>query len=500
MSWKVTHACVRGSSHRRSGLPNQDAAQCTVTPGAQGTVAVAVVSDGHGSPRHFRSQIGSSLAVSTAASTLQAFLRECIAGNGQVPFVPEQVHELERRIVSGWLAAVQSDLENNPFTAAELVNLEKEEGPAGRAEVESAPELAYGATLLAAAASDRVMLYLQLGDGEILSVSSAGVTTRPLPPDERLIGNQTTSLCQPEAWKDFRSSWVTSGSLPSLVLLSTDGYANSFRSDEDFLKIGADYLEILRQQGIASLAEELPAILEEATQQGSGDDITLAILQDDLGAGATKTPRPLMTAASKSALIQQLKARHSSQQQKLQELAIQVEETRKDNRRLRNSLLLLVAVVIAILAVVFRGRIFPHAGVDTPTAPATTKPATVKKGAAAPAHKQPVTAWMLEVNGKQLILHRKSTIPVNFIHPDAAVDKTQADYARLANDPEDGPFVLINDDRRDHWSAGSHKIGWGEELQLGDAPISIVFKEKTADKPAIKGTLTPYVDPPPSLQ
>ena len=116
MSWKVAHACVRGSSHRRSGLPNQDAAQCTVTPGPQGTVAVAVVSDGHGSPRHFRSQIGSSLAVSTVARTLQGFLRESVAGNGQVPFVPEQVHELERKIVSGWLAAVHSDLEDRKST------------------------------------------------------------------------------------------------------------------------------------------------------------------------------------------------------------------------------------------------------------------------------------------------------------------------------------------------------------------------------------------------
>jgi len=145
MSWKVAHACVRGSSHQRSGLPNQDAVQCTVTPGAQGTVAVAVVSDGHGSARHFRSQIGSSLAVSTVAATLQTFLRESVSSNGQVPFVPEQVHELERKIVSGWLAAVQSDLENTPFSEAELANVEKEEGVEGRAAVESSPELAYGA-------------------------------------------------------------------------------------------------------------------------------------------------------------------------------------------------------------------------------------------------------------------------------------------------------------------------------------------------------------------
>jgi Protein phosphatase 2C len=369
MSWKVAHGCVRGSSHRRSGLPNQDAAQCTVTPGAQGTVAVAVVSDGQGSPRHFRSQIGSSLAVSTVAGTLQGFLRESVASNAQVPFVPEQVHELERKIVSGWLAAVHSDLEHNPFTKAELATLEKEDGMEGRAAVESSPELAYGATLLAAGATDKVLLYLQLGEGEIMSVSATGTTTRPLPPDDRLIANQTTSLCQPEAWKDFRSSWVTDAALPSLVLLSTDGYANSFRSDEDFLKIGQDYLEIIRQQGIASLAEELPAILTEATQQGSGDDITLAILQDDLGAGESKVPRPLMTPASKSALIEELKARHSSQHRKLQKLALRVGQTRKNNRRQRNTLLLLVAAVIAVALAIFHNKIFLHRPAPTPVAP-----------------------------------------------------------------------------------------------------------------------------------
>ncbi len=381
MSWKAVHACVRGSSHQRSGLPNQDAAQCTVAPGTQGTVAVAVVSDGHGSPRHFRSQIGSSLAVSTVAGTLQGFLRESVAGNGKVPFVPEQVHELERKIVSGWLAAVHADLERNPFTQAELATLEQEDGMEGRAAVESSPELAYGATLLAAGATDKVLLYLQLGDGEILSVSATGTTTRPLPPDDRLIANETTSLCQPEAWKDFRSSWVTKPALPSLVLLSTDGYANSFRSDEDFLKIGQDYLEIIRQQGIASLAEELPTILTEATQQGSGDDITLAILQDDPSAGGTKDPRPLTTIAPKSALMERLKARHSTQQQKIQALALRGKQARKD-RRLRDTLLLLVAAALAVLVLVFHGRIhnrihmriFPYRPALAPAAPAVDHP------------------------------------------------------------------------------------------------------------------------------
>jgi Protein phosphatase 2C len=488
MSWKVAHACVRGSSHQRSGLPNQDAVQCTVTPAAQGTVAVAVVSDGHGSARHFRSQIGSSLAVSTVAATLQAFLRDSVASNGQVPFVPEQVHELERKIVSGWLAAVQSDLENNPFTEAELLALGQEEGAEGRAAVASSPELAYGATLLAAAATDRVLLYLQLGDGEILSVSAQGTTTRPLPPDDRLIANQTTSLCQPEAWKDFRSAWVTNGALPSLVLLSTDGYANSFRSDEDFLKIGQDYLDIIREQGISSLAEELPAILTEATQQGSGDDITLAILQEDLSPAGAKVPRPLMTPASKSALIEQLKARHSSQQHKLQELAVSVEQTRRDNQRLRNILLVLVTAVIAIVVAVFHSRIFPPSPARPPLPPVTAPAPASKKPVAKPARNPLTEEWTLQLNGKEIPLSKGANIPSDFVHPEAKAGDYPKDYAQVAWDPERREMVLINASK-DKWSTSNgQKANVNEEIKLGQKPLTILFT------PKIKGTLAPAAE------
>ena len=505
MSWKVAHACVRGSSHLRSGLPNQDAAQCTVTPGPHGSVAVAVVSDGHGSARHFRSQIGSSLAVSTAAGTLQTFLRESTAGNGHASFVPEQVHELERKIVSDWLAAIYSDLGENPFSEQELANLEKQDGPESRAEVEQSPELAYGATLLAAGATDQLLLFLQLGDGEILSVSATGATTRPLPPDDRLIANQTTSLCQPEAWKDFRSAWVTAPALPSLILLSTDGYANSFASDEDFLKIGQDYLEIIRQQGISSLADELPSILTEATQQGSGDDITLAILQDDQTQAAVgKTPRPLMTAASKSALIEQLKARHSSQQQKLQELSLRVEQTRIDNRRLRQALLWVLAAVIAIPVAIFHNRIFPHPPAPSPTAPTLGKNDDKKTapihpndgpGNAPPsktAQALPTVEWTLTVNGKQISLKKASSIPTRFIHPAAKADKPPDAYAKVASKVKGGPLFLFNDSK-DVWTlSNGTRTGLGGEVPLGEEPITIAFAK------GISGTLAPVAVAPPS--
>ena len=284
----------------------------------------------------------------------------------------------------------------------------------------------------------------------------------------------------------FRS--VTNGALPSLVLLSTDGYANSFRSDEDFLKIGQDYLEIIREQGISSLAEELPAILTEATQQGSGDDITLAILQDDLSAGPAKVPRPLMTSASKSALIEQLKARHSSQQHKLRELAISVEQTRRDNRRLRNTVLFLVAAVLAIVVAVFHSRIFPPPVARPPLPPVTDAPPASKKPAAATPRKLLNEEWTLQLNGKEIPLTKGSNIPADFVHPEAKAGEYPKDYAQVAWDPDKRSMVLINGSK-DKWSASNgQKANVNEEIKLGQKPFTILFT------PKIKGTLGPALE------
>ena len=138
--------------------------------------------------------------------------------------------------------------------------------------------MAYGATLLAVAIGQAGILYMQIGDGDILAVSADGRTIRPLGLDPRLIGNQTTSLCQPEAWREFRIKLVRPDAAPALILLSTDGYANAFESDDAFLKIGRDYLEMIARHGRDRVSAELPHILGEASRLGSGDDVTLGML------------------------------------------------------------------------------------------------------------------------------------------------------------------------------------------------------------------------------
>ncbi|HKQ51090.1 MAG TPA: protein phosphatase 2C domain-containing protein, partial [Pyrinomonadaceae bacterium] len=139
--------------------------------------------------------------------------------------------------------------------------------------------LAYGTTVLGAAVAADFILYLQLGDGEILTVSRDGEVTRPLPKDERLFANETTSLCSPEAWRDFRVCFqVLSNAPPSLILLSTDGYANSFHDEAGFLKVGSDILLMIRADGLGTVEDHLASWLTESTYAGSGDDVTLGLI------------------------------------------------------------------------------------------------------------------------------------------------------------------------------------------------------------------------------
>nr|ALS90004.1 protein phosphatase 2C [uncultured bacterium] len=141
------------------------------------------------------------------------------------------------------------------------------------------PFRAYGATILTVLVTETFIFYLQLGDGDILLVTDAGQVERPLPKDERLFANETTSLSSENAWPDFRFGFqILEDAPPALILISTDGYANSFISEEAFLKVGTDILKLIRSDGLDEVDRNLETWLAEASHAGSGDDTTLAII------------------------------------------------------------------------------------------------------------------------------------------------------------------------------------------------------------------------------
>ncbi len=276
--WRVLGQSVRGASHVRASLPNQDALLWW-SPASQGPPIVLVVSDGHGSDKSFRSEIGSRFAVEQTVALLRQLV-EAIPTPPNLSAVKRTAEErLPQELVRGWQMAVDAHLAEHPFEEGELARLDAKRGPKGRQEVLANPRLAYGATLLATLIANDFLLFLQLGDGDILTVQDGGEVVRPLPRDARLIANETTSLCMARAWREIRLRFQASyGGVPALVLLSTDGYANSFVNEAAFLKVGSDLLGILNDEGAGAVERNLVTWLQEASESGSGDDITLGIL------------------------------------------------------------------------------------------------------------------------------------------------------------------------------------------------------------------------------
>ena len=172
-----------------------------------------------------------------------------------------------------------SHLKAEPLLPGALDQLEQQSGAAARQDVEANPFLAYGSTILGVLVAPEFLVHLQLGDGDILLVSDAEEVSRPWPRDGRLLGSETTSLCAPEAWKEVHVAvQLNAGQAPRLILLSTDGYADSFRDDRGFLKVASDILKIICREGVEKVEQSMESWLREASQLGSGDDTTLGIL------------------------------------------------------------------------------------------------------------------------------------------------------------------------------------------------------------------------------
>lgn len=281
--WHCNGQSIRGASHERAGLPNQDAIHYEAIKLEDNSCLIMAISDGHGGGTYFRSHIGAQHAVKVAAKTVKNLFQALLVDRTQFSILSQILHQrLPQMLVEQWHNSVTAHLQANPFTQSEwgqLLAQEYRDGELSRQIVESNPVVAYGATLLLTLVTKTFAVYFQLGDGDILCVNSNGETTCPLPADDRLIANETISLCTPNAWKASRMRVISyQKELPAMILASTDGYTNSYVTKKDFLKIGSDYLHFLRHQGFDQIIEQLPEILGETSRRGSGDDITLGVI------------------------------------------------------------------------------------------------------------------------------------------------------------------------------------------------------------------------------
>jgi serine/threonine protein phosphatase PrpC len=277
--WSVGGQSAMGASHVRYGIPNQDAIAWRPR-GTTSTTAVLALADGHGAKAHFRSGAGAHIAIDVAIQVLT----EALAEPSWIKAADDEVmHRLVRDIVSRWQSAVISDLAARPLSPNQKTSFENQFIP-------------YGTTLIAAAVAPEGTVVLQLGDGDMLLGTADGVVFRPLADDEGLFGEQTFSLCLPDAVERTRTAVFPAREEDiDFVMLSTDGLAKSFANKNAFVRHAASWRLLIGNGGLSAVSDKLERWLTSASQYGSGDDITLGFMtrgdESSARAGLTMLPQ-----------------------------------------------------------------------------------------------------------------------------------------------------------------------------------------------------------------
>lgn len=263
--WDTLADSVQGVGKRR----NQDWYACEGTGSGEDPLVLAVA-DGHGSARHSRSELGARFAVDrflVRAAEFGRAARDCHEPGRLTRLMTYARDDFPRALVHDWREEVLGHWSRHRPVADD-----------GAREPEPDEKLLlYGTTLIGAVLTPWLFVAWQIGDGDLAVVEHDGTLTRPLAPEEEDLGDETESLCGPEAWAAVRMHWAPvfeEARAPRLVVLSTDGLSKSFASADGYREFVAGLDDRLAAQGSSGVREVLPQWLRQASQY-SGDDTTL---------------------------------------------------------------------------------------------------------------------------------------------------------------------------------------------------------------------------------
>jgi len=291
--------CV-GDSHILTGKPCQDCARSITCE----LYSMAIVSDGHGGERYFRSNIGSEYAVKITRDAVDSFVKEmnnssiCLfkdksftASDNGVDKTNEKLSEALRwlfsSIICQWNIAITEHALNNDLTKWELENVEKkylDEFECKRKEEDASFEKTYGCTLMAYVQTSDYWFAFQIGDGKCVSltkVSGKLECNKPIPWDERCFLNKTTSLCDSQAIDGFRYCYQGDGSFPIAIFLGSDGIDDTYGDEDGLYNFYVELYKIILQRGAKEAKKELKKTLPVISKRGSKDDMSIACVYDD---------------------------------------------------------------------------------------------------------------------------------------------------------------------------------------------------------------------------
>lgn len=293
---KALHYSCQGESHKATNKVCQDFSYSEVND----RLAIAIVCDGHGGARYFRSDIGSQYATEITKECVTTFIEnidkklfqgaaftQVYALNTEIQNdnfakktkVDVAMRQLFSSIIYRWQTRILEHAESHPLTEEERDSL----NPRYIADFEAKQSLekTYGTTLMCYVQTDDYWFAFHVGDGKCIAFNHAGQWSEPIPWDDRCFLNKTTSLCDTDALDEFRYCYQGDGEFPVLVFLGSDGIDDSFGETTNMVNFYAQVAKMLAKESPEESMSTIESTLPELSAKGSQDDMSIACVYDN---------------------------------------------------------------------------------------------------------------------------------------------------------------------------------------------------------------------------
>ena len=281
----------QGESHKVDDKPCQDASFSAVY---ENGLAIAIVCDGHGGERYFRSDVGSRMAPEVIRDSVITFVdnidKSLLVGTSftaEEAITSEEVVKKQtpldvafRQLFSSIIYQWNQKIAEHAANAA-ISEWEKQHVPQkylDELHTSETFEKLYGCTLMVYVQTPDYWFAFHLGDGKCITFQQEPLWSFPIPWDERCFLNKTTSLCDSNAINEFRYCYEGDGFFPMAVFLGSDGMDDSFGEDSNLVNFYIQVVKMLVTEGkdatIASIESDLPQL----SKIGSKDDMSVAFI------------------------------------------------------------------------------------------------------------------------------------------------------------------------------------------------------------------------------